>query len=145
MQKMSPTREDLVATAKLFIAKYNEFTPESIISVRTPNSVSHRLFPTRNATRNIGESMEACANAKEVFKSLTVSVIDDNDTIVDERTRKVVFYLASRGDTIVGEWKSECIFIFQMSEDGKLVDRIWAGFDTAYMDEFESRLDGITF
>jgi hypothetical protein len=142
---MSLFRDKLLDTALRFVAEHNKFTPSSIMAVRSPNALTHHLFPTKRVTRTNEECLETFKVAQKVFKKFILEVIDENAAIVDEQARKVVLHLAGTSETIAGNYQSEYIYIFKMNEDGTLVDAIWEGFDTAYLLDFEKRLNGITF
>ncbi len=141
---MSVTRTTLLQTASLFIANYNKWTVSSLLSLRSPVCI-HRTGPASSAApaRNNSEFAAFVTPILPVFRNFTLTVIDEEETVIDVEKRKVVLHLRSRADTKVGLYQNEYYFTLTMSEDGKLVDEIVEFLDSGYTAEFVRRLQGV--
>ncbi|KAI1659482.1 hypothetical protein F4813DRAFT_353113 [Daldinia decipiens] len=129
----SPSREQLLETAKLFIEAFNEFTPESVVRYRSP-TCKHRLLPAslNSPPQSNAEFAGFIAALNAIMPTFHLRIVDGGEPVVDEVTRKVVLHLKSRSETAIGPYENEYVWILTLSKDGKLVDDILEFADSLY-------------
>ncbi|EXJ82033.1 hypothetical protein A1O1_08101 [Capronia coronata CBS 617.96] len=138
---MAPTRAQLLSTSDKFIRAYNEWTIASILSVRSSGCI-HRTLPASRARKpkNNVEFARFLKPLLSVYRELTLSNIDEAETVIDVKKRKVVLHLKSHADTDAGPYENEYFFILTMSQDGDLIDEVVEYLDSGYTDDFAERL-----
>ncbi|KAI0179452.1 hypothetical protein GGR52DRAFT_307355 [Hypoxylon sp. FL1284] len=136
---MAPTREQLLQTAKQFVADFNEFTPESVVRTCSPKC-PHRLIPRtlKSPPSTNAEYSAFVANLKKVMPAYELKIAED--PVVDTFNRKVSVYTTSKSDTTIGTYQNEFLWTFTMSEDGKSIDDILEYADSLYTSEWLPKL-----
>lgn len=137
---MSPIRERLVATAFEYIREYNNFDPNTLLTIRTPTCVIHGIAPSYRFSQNNEEYAEHLKSSRGIFKSVNARIVDKGNIIVDESTRKVALNLAIKCETTVGLYENEFICILLMNEEGSLVDASLQFMDTLCFQRFQEKL-----
>jgi ketosteroid isomerase-like protein len=142
---MAPTRAQLIATSDKFIQAYNEWTIDSVMSVRSSRCI-HRTLPASRARRpkTNAEFAQFLEPLLSVYRGFKLSVIDVEETVIDVEKRKVVLHLRSYADTDAGPYENEYFFILTMSEDGEMVDEVVEYLDSGYTDDFMRRLSQVS-
>jgi hypothetical protein len=141
MTQTTSSRKVLLSTASRFITAYNQWTVESIISIRSSGCIHHTLPATLQVPpRSKADYATFIEPMLSVFRKVEFSIIDEDDTIVDVQARKVVLHCVNRADTDAGEYRNEYIFCLTITEDGEQVDDIVEFIDTAYTADFKRRI-----
>ncbi|KAI4858917.1 hypothetical protein F4820DRAFT_193904 [Hypoxylon rubiginosum] len=131
---MSPSREQLLETTNLFIEGLNEFTPESVVRVRSP-ACTHRLLPATlkaAAPQTNAEYAGLVGQLGAVMPAFQLRIAEGSNPLVDEVARKVTLHTKSRSETTLGLYENEYIWILTMSEDGKTIDDVLEFADSLY-------------
>ena len=71
------------------------------------------------------------------FRNFTLKA---HDIIVDEAERKVVVHASSTAMTVLGEYGNEYILVLHMDEPGEKVEKLLEYVDSAYSQEFMTKL-----
>ena len=137
---MAPHRSILLATASKYISTYN-FGEDSFRAIRTPTCVTHCITLSYTSSQTNEKTLERYSNLCTIFKSTEVAVIDEQQTIVEESTRKVVPNLRQTSETTVGPFKNESITILVMNEADTLIDEIFIFLDSLRYTEFVTHLE----
>lgn len=58
-------------------------------------------------------------------------IVDEKETVVDVESRKVVMYTKVKGNTALGEYENEYMWILTMTGDGKMIEDIVEFCDSA--------------
>ncbi|KIX03567.1 uncharacterized protein Z518_07120 [Rhinocladiella mackenziei CBS 650.93] len=105
---MAPARSQLIETAKSVIDGYNKFTNQDILAPRSPTCM-HIILPTC-------AGIPPCNNEPftvvldqflPLFLKIFVLTIDEDEIVVDEAARKVVFHAKSTGESVAGPYRNE--------------------------------------
>ena len=138
---MVPSRTQLLATSAKFLQACNEWTVDSIMSIRSPQCIHHTGPASVGAiSRNNTEFAEFVGPMLAILKGFALTVINDEETLIDVEKRKVMLHLNSRADTGVGPYENEYYFTLSMSEDGEMVDEVVEFLDSGYTADFMRRL-----
>jgi hypothetical protein len=109
---MSATREQYLALARKFIEAWKTWTPESMLSFRTPDC-THEVFPS-----TLGVPVMSYNDYRKfmifgssiVFPPWTIEY-DEDRTVVDHEKRKMVMYAKSSARNILREHRQEYIMV----------------------------------
>ncbi|KAF5336308.1 hypothetical protein D9758_014475 [Tetrapyrgos nigripes] len=137
---MAIDTEALKATTQSFVSAYNSWDLEALMSEswRSPSCISQILplslerLPMNNEEwkKWFGPRMKAMSNFHIKVKEM----------IVDEKERKVVIWASSTGETIIGPYKNEYVFILECGKDGR-VEWIREFVDSKYTSDFFAKLE----
>ncbi|KAI1382481.1 hypothetical protein F4677DRAFT_401998 [Hypoxylon crocopeplum] len=134
---MSPLREQLSQTSKLFLEAFNEFTPESVVRYRSPSCMHHLLPATmKTPPQTNADYANFVAVLQPIMPGFRLRLADGQEPVIDEVTRKVVLYLKSHSDTTVGLYENEYVWVLTMSQDGKNIDDVMEFADSLYTTEW---------
>ncbi|KAF3067012.1 Isomerase trt14 [Trichoderma lentiforme] len=136
---MAPSRSQLINTANAFIEAYNQWTVSSVLSIRSP-SCTHRILPGNRPARTRAEFGEFLERTIPVIRNFRLHAVDTSPWIVDVEARRVTMHLKSTGESDIGAYNNEYIFIITISEDGEKVDGIIEFLDSLYSSEFVGSL-----
>lgn len=138
---MSPLRDQMLQTARLFISSFNEFTVDSVVAHRSPTCL-HRLRPgTLNSPpKTNAEYSEWVRNLMAVMRGFKLHLQDGHEPAIDEVSRKVTLPLRSTCETDLGEYQNEYIWILTLNEEGTAIDDIIEFADSAYTLEWIQKL-----
>ena len=141
---MDIERQKLLSTAHAFVSAYNAWTVDSVLSVRSPTCI-HRTLPTSTSTpdRNNAEFGKLLESVIPIFRNFHLTILDEDDIIVDAASRKVVLHLQSNADTKAGPYSNEYFFILTMSRDGRQVDKVVEFLDSEYTAQIVGKLGGV--
>ncbi|KAI5867527.1 hypothetical protein GGS23DRAFT_548750 [Durotheca rogersii] len=134
---MSPTREQILETAKLFLQSFNEFSEVEIVRYCSPNC-RIRLLPA-SLKQPVQGPPYLSAMVKMIqaqASAFRLSIIEGEEPAVDVVTRKVTMHLESYSEMKAGVYQNEYIWIVTVSEDGKTVDDLIEFADSAYTAEW---------
>lgn len=67
--------------------------------------------------------------------------VDDTEPVIDEQNRRVVLYVKSKADTLVGVYENSYVWDLKISEDGTKVDYILEFADSKTIAEFGARVE----
>ncbi|RFU80652.1 hypothetical protein TARUN_1537 [Trichoderma arundinaceum] len=136
---MALTRPQLINTANAFISAYNKWTVADVLSIRSPSCI-HRVLAGDRPVRNNAEFGEFLEGVIPAIRNFRLKIVDTSPFVVDVEARRVVLHLTSTGESDVGPYGNEYMFILTISEDGKKVDEIVEFLDTLYTAEFLTKL-----
>jgi len=77
---------------------------------------------------------------KPSFHGLKVEILE---MIEDPENRKMAFWAKAKGETVVGEYSNEYMFVFHLNEAGDKVTLLREFVDSAFMKEFAPKLTAI--
>jgi hypothetical protein len=141
MSSSKPTRERLLQTASAFLVTYDDWSVPSILSLRSPSCVHHTLPVSLGVpSRSNAEYTKFIELQLSSFSEVRFRVIDDDKTVVDVETGKVVMHVSCSATTAAGDYKNEYIFTLTMDKGGDLVDEIVEFIDSGYSKNFKERL-----
>lgn len=66
-----------------------------------------------------------------MMKDCTCWIVDDKEMVVDVESRKVVMHAKNKGNTPLGEYENEYMWILTMTGDGKMIEEIVEFCDSA--------------
>lgn len=137
---MPPTRDQLLQTGLAFISSMKTWTLESVMELRSPKCI-HRVLPgSVNFTpQNNDEFAEYIKPMLSLLHDFEFEIVEE-DTMVDEVRRKVLFHLKSSAQSPAGVYANEYFFAFTMDEQGTLVDEVIEFVDSGYTLGFVQRL-----
>ncbi|KAI1136523.1 hypothetical protein F5Y05DRAFT_391568 [Hypoxylon sp. FL0543] len=137
----SPSREQLLKTANLFIEAFNEFTPESVVRYRSPTCLHHLLPDTlKSPARTNDEYAKFIAAVQPVAQGFKLRIVEGTEPVVDEVSRKVVFHLKSHSNTTEGLYQNEYVWTLTISQDGTSVDDVVEFADSLYTHQWLPKL-----
>ncbi|KAL6799538.1 hypothetical protein GGI42DRAFT_355135 [Trichoderma sp. SZMC 28013] len=136
---MAPSRSQLIDTANAFIAAYNQWTVSGVLSIRSA-SCMHRVLPGNRPARTRAEFGEFLERTIPAIRNFRLHAVDTSPWIVDVEMRRVTMHLKSTGESDLGAYNNEYIFMITVSEDGEKVDGILEFLDSLYSSEFVSSL-----
>src|SRR5262249_46918472 len=121
--KMADSKElraTLKKTATDFIDCCNKFTVDAVLSLRT-DTCTHTHLPTSLGipTYNKAEYGAFYGQYAGMMKDCSCRILDDKEIVVDVESRKVVMRVQTKGNTPLGEYENEYMWILTMTEDGK--------------------------
>ena len=139
---MPPTRAQLLQTAQTFITNFNDPNPDKIVENRTPNCV-HEIRPDFGLARK-------STNAEYLnwWKTNTLAImpkgmhlsIDSTEPVIDEQSRRVVLYVKSKAESLVGLYENTYVWDLRITEDGGLVEYILEFVDSKTVADFGARV-----
>ncbi|KAI4144770.1 MAG: hypothetical protein LQ340_006538 [Diploschistes diacapsis] len=137
---MGPTRNDLITTAYALVNSYRTWTMDAIMSLRSTDCI-HRILPaSRKQPPRSNEDYRAFFSTMiPVFQDFTPS-IKEEETLVDEESRKVAMHIQSHATTAFGDYDNEYMFIVKTTEKGDKVQEIWEFVDSAASNAFFPKL-----
>ncbi|KAF5336282.1 hypothetical protein D9758_014490 [Tetrapyrgos nigripes] len=137
---MAIDAEALKATAQSLVSAFNSWDLEALMSEswRSPSCIfqvlplSLDLLPMNNEEwkKYFGPRMKALSNVHLKVKEM----------IVDEKERKVAIWAGSTGETVIGPYKNEYVFILECGEDGR-AEWIREFVDSKYSSDFLAKLE----
>lgn len=136
----SPSRTQLLSTARTFIDAYRTWTVDAIMEHRSPDCISRILPASRKyAPMNNAEYEAFFSRTMPLIQNFTPIEFED-ETMVDTEKRKVFMHLRSTADTVVGAYANEYSLVMTMTEGGDKVCDFMEFVDSAYSEEFFPRL-----
>lgn len=142
-KSMPPTRDELLCTALNFIAQFAKLDVESVLSFLSP-SCTLRSFPSslgKPALQTKEESKADFQGLKDFFHNFELRVKEGAEPAVDESSRKVVMHIEGKGDSLVGRFETEYIYILQMNEEGTMVEDFFQFADSATRDAWGKKIE----
>ncbi len=134
---MSTIRENLLQTAKNYIDGFNAGTPEGKIAFRTPDctqTIRPDSLPLPIKVARTNEEYQAfIVEGSQILRNVKLSLVEGEDVIVDEVSRKVVLHLNSTGETDFGPYANEYMIVLKATDDGKLIKSVVEFIDSAYI------------
>jgi hypothetical protein len=130
---MPPTRTQLLTTALEFINQFAKLDVDSVLAFLSP-TCTLRSFPGslgKPSLQTKDESKADFQGLRDFFRKFELRVVDEADAVVDESRRKVVLHIEGKGDSLVGRFETEYIYILQMNEEGTMVDDFFQFADSA--------------
>lgn len=133
---MSSIRDTLIKTANSYIEGFNTNTPQGVIASRTadcrqiicPASVP----PPWNAPPRSNEEYQGfVVPGFKMLRNVKISLVDGEDMLVDDASRKVLLHLKSSGETDFGPYVNEYMIVLKMIEDGTKIKEIVEFIDSA--------------
>jgi ketosteroid isomerase-like protein len=112
-------REQLLQTARAYLAAHNERDFDRVLALCSPTCV-HRMGPI--SIRHPGRNNEDyIAFNSAVFKRMNTYHAAITDVVADEVSHKVVLYLHAKATADAGEYENEYMVTLTMTDDGKRV------------------------
>ncbi|KAI0837004.1 hypothetical protein F5Y06DRAFT_272797 [Hypoxylon sp. FL0890] len=138
----SPSREQLLKTANLFLEDFNEFTPESVLRHRSPTCL-HRLLPAtlKSPPQTNADYGNLIASLQPIMPAFKLRIVEGTEPVVDEVSRKVVLHLRSHANTTVGLYENEYVWTLTLSQDGASVDDVVEFADSLYTSDWLPKLN----
>ncbi|KAI4859736.1 hypothetical protein F4820DRAFT_438910 [Hypoxylon rubiginosum] len=120
-----PSREQLLKTAKIFLQGFNEFTPEAVTRLGSPNC-TYRMGPEclKQAPKSNDEIKTFVKALQTITPTFELKLVEGEEIMVDVEARKIAMHLRSHSPTVAGLYQNEYIFIVTLSEDGTMVDDV---------------------
>ncbi|KAI6085048.1 hypothetical protein F4821DRAFT_163242 [Hypoxylon rubiginosum] len=120
-----PTRDQLLKTANVFLQGFNDFTPEAVTRLGSPNC-TYRMGPMclNQATKGNDEIKTFVKALQTITPTFELKLVEGEEMMVDVEARKVAMHLRSYSPTVAGLYQNEYIFIIKLSEDGTMVDDV---------------------
>ena len=106
-------------TAEAVVAAFNNMDVDGIIARRSADCRRHFIpksmgnSPQDNAT--YGSSLRQLSG---VFQNFSCTI---NDLLEDEQANRICLYLSARGDTVVGEYVNEYMWLLDFDESGEKI------------------------
>lgn len=131
---LSPQRK----TAESLVAAFNSMDVDSIIAHRSPDCLRHMIpasmgfSPQDNAT--YGELLHQLTT---IFRNYSCTI---NDLIEDKQANRICLYLTARGDTLVGEYVNDYMWLLDFDESGEKITCSKEYSDTAMARDFFPKL-----
>ncbi|KAI9148090.1 MFS general substrate transporter [Paramyrothecium foliicola] len=125
-------RNTLEKTATSFIDCCNKYTVDAVLSLRT-DTCKHTHLPSSLGipTYNKTEYGAFYGQFTDMMKACSCWIADDKEMVVDVQSRKVVMHVKTKGNTPLGEYENEYMWILTMTEDGKMIQDIVEFCDSA--------------
>ncbi|CAG9947783.1 unnamed protein product [Clonostachys rosea f. rosea IK726] len=132
MADFKELRATLQRTATTFIDCCNKHTVDAILSLRADNC-KHTHLPSSLdiGTYNNAEYGAFYGRFANMMKDCTCWIVDDKEMVVDVESRKVVMHAKNKGNTPLGEYENEYMWILTMTGDGKMIEEIVEFCDSA--------------
>ncbi|TVY57424.1 Core atranone cluster (CAC) protein, partial [Lachnellula suecica] len=108
-------------TALAAVESYSDWNITSVMSYRSAKC-SHEVLPKSlgRPPLNNEEYARHFASMLPWFRNFKVTI---NDTFVDEKANKVVFWAQSTAETDIGPYTNEYMLVLYLNEEGDKVDR----------------------
>jgi hypothetical protein len=126
---MTNLRSVILATAQAWIVNIQT---GAFPNGRTPNAV-HSILPLSLGVplqMNNTETVAALAGLLPGLHDYTAQIRDDIPIFIDERQQLVTMHVLGAGQTDIGDYKNEYIWILKTTEDGKLIEESWEFVDS---------------
>ncbi|KKP04352.1 hypothetical protein THAR02_03555 [Trichoderma harzianum] len=142
---MSDLRSRMMELAISFLNAFNEFTTESVVRYRSENC-KHRLLPkSLNAPPRTNSEFSAwIGSVQNVMSGAKLSFMDGYEPIIDDKSRHITLHLKSTGETALGEYQNEYVWIMKVDETGQEIVDIMEFADSAYTIEWFQKLQNAT-
>nr|5X9K_A Chain A, Austinol synthesis protein H [Aspergillus nidulans FGSC A4]5X9K_B Chain B, Austinol synthesis protein H [Aspergillus nidulans FGSC A4] len=140
---MPPTRDELLCTALNFVGQFAKLDVESVLSFMSP-SCTLRSFPSslgKPALQTKEESKADFQGLKDFFYNFQLRVKDGAEPVIDEPARKVVLHIEGKGDSLVGRFETEYVYILQINEEGTMVEDFFQFADSATRDAWGKKIE----
>lgn len=125
-------------TVEAVVAAFNNMDVDAIIAHRSPDCLRRFIpkslgnSPQDNAT--YGDSLRQLSG---VFQNFSCTI---NDLIEDKQANRICLYLSARGDTVVGEYVNEYMWLLDFDESGEKITCSKEYSDTALARDFFPKL-----
>ncbi|CBF87245.1 predicted protein [Aspergillus nidulans FGSC A4] len=116
---------------------------ESVLSFMSP-SCTLRSFPSslgKPALQTKEESKADFQGLKDFFYNFQLRVKDGAEPVIDEPARKVVLHIEGKGDSLVGRFETEYVYILQINEEGTMVEDFFQFADSATRDAWGKKIE----
>jgi ketosteroid isomerase-like protein len=132
MADSTELRATLKKTAHDFIDCCNKGTVDAVLSLRT-DTCKHTHLPSSLGipTYSRAEYGAFFGQYADMMKDCTCWIADDVEMVVDVESRKVVMHVRTKGNTPLGEYENEYMWVFTMAGDGKMIEDIVEFCDSA--------------
>ena len=132
MSDSKELRAILTQTATCFVDCCNKHTVDSVLSLRT-DTCKHTHLPSSLGipTYDKAEYGEFYGRYTDMMKDCHCWIVDDKEMVVDVESRKVVMRVKTKGNTPLGEYENEYMWILTMTEDGEMIEDIVEFCDSA--------------
>lgn len=123
-----------------------ECTTQLCPSTFCPDSQVDRIVePLLSASIGLPKMENAAYEAfqrkiRPAFKTLNVEILE---MIEDTENKKMAFWAKANGETVVGEYSNEYMFVFHMNKEGDKVTQLREFVDSAFMKEFSPKLQKV--
>jgi hypothetical protein len=135
---MSPTRQELLATATAYCNAHNSRDLSAIRALCSTNC-RHRGGPSSLKQPERTTDEYVAFNA-EVFKLLHTYNAEITDAVVDPQTRKVSLFLHATATADAGTYENEYIITLTITEDGTKVQEQYDFIDSHVMVQWMAKM-----
>ncbi|KAF9885357.1 hypothetical protein FE257_012974 [Aspergillus nanangensis] len=134
----SQPHSKLALTALSALDGYKDWDFTKILFPRADNC-SIRVFPEslQQSWRSNGEHLEYLDQIKSLIHGFTFQI---TDIIEDSKNNRVAMHGKSSGESIIGHYHNEYIFLMTMTPDHEKITEIKEFVDSAYVQDFFQRL-----
>ncbi|KAF2118030.1 hypothetical protein BDV96DRAFT_597879 [Lophiotrema nucula] len=140
---MPLSRAQLLKTATKFITNFNDPNPDTIIANRTP-TCTHEIRPSFGLARTLTNAEYLHwwkTNTLAVMPGgMHLSVDDSVGPVIDVEMRRVVLYVSSHAESIVGVYENTYVWDLRMDGEGERVEYILEFVDSKTVVEFGARV-----
>jgi ketosteroid isomerase-like protein len=137
---MSPLREQLLKITQDWLSSFNSNTPEGVIAHRSADCEHHVLPTSLNDPVRSNEEFQAFILPVLHLMKLEIKLAEGAEPIIDEEARKIVLFVRSEADTVVGPYKNEYVFVLHTNDAGTEITRVVEFLDTAVSAEFRNKV-----
>ncbi|KAI0096998.1 hypothetical protein GGR51DRAFT_541937 [Nemania sp. FL0031] len=132
MADSSALRATLKKTATDFIDCCNKQTLDAVLSLRT-DTCKHTHLPSSLGIPSYNKTEYGAFYGQYIglMSDCTCRIVDEKEMVVDVESRKVVMYTKVNGNTPLGEYENEYMWILTMTGDGKMIEDIVEFCDSA--------------
>ncbi|CAD6592061.1 MAG: hypothetical protein ASARMPRED_005961 [Alectoria sarmentosa] len=125
-------------TAEAVVAAFNNMDVDGIMAYRSPDCLRHMI------PKSLGFKPQDNARYGDLLHQLT-AIFDNfsctiNDLVEDKQANRICLYLSARGDTLIGEYVNEYMWLLDFDEDGEKIICSKEYSDTAMARDFFPKL-----
>ena len=106
-------------TAEAVVAAFNNMDVDGIIARRSPGCRRHFIPKSMgNSPQDNATYRDSLRQLSGVFQNFSCTI---NDLLEDEQANRICLYLSARGDTVVGEYVNEYMWLLDFDESGEKI------------------------
>lgn len=125
-------------TAEGVVAAFNNMDVDGIIAHRSPDCLRHFIPKSLgNSPQDNTTYEQSLHQLSGVFKNFSCTI---NDLLEDKQANRICLYLSARGDTVVGEYVNEYMWLLDFDENGEKITCSKEYSDTALARDFFPKL-----
>lgn len=125
-------------TAEAVVAAFNNMDVDGILAHRSSDCLRHFIPKSLgNSPQDNAQYANSLHQLSAVFQNFSCTI---NDLLEDKQANRICLYLAARGDTVVGEYVNEYMWLLDFDESGEKITCSKEYSDTALARDFFPKL-----